>query len=204
MAKLLWPPKTLEDSPSSSTNASKPIVLSAAKSTPYSQQGDIPYPIAVIMDSVQHKARGVDFKDKRKREKPLYLWKTVLLLLLILQTVVLVSRMRISPHIIGVMLGISTCHASYSDCSKCEPHQKCWPSFNEWSKLNKTVSGGLQVLKPLATSCHLPNFNTETCEAVRELQASRDWRVTQPGNDIPLKSIHIADTIFRSKIVPSV
>lgn len=53
-----------------------------------------------------------------------------------------------------------------ADC-KCFPGDACWPSQDEWSALNTTVSGRLITTVPLGSPCHDPYYNEEECAYLR-------------------------------------
>ena len=46
---------------------------------------------------------------------------------------------------------------------KCFPGDACWPSQDEWSSLNATVSGRLMATVPLGSPCHDPYYDEEEC-----------------------------------------
>ncbi|KAF5875951.1 putative fad binding domain protein [Botrytis fragariae] len=49
------------------------------------------------------------------------------------------------------------------------PGDASWPSQNEWDNLNSTVNGRLIATKPIAFSCHEPNYDETECTRAREL-----------------------------------
>lgn len=51
---------------------------------------------------------------------------------------------------------------------KCFPDETCWPSLDEWAKLNNTVDGRLVVTTPLGKVCHDPEFNATQCDYLKE------------------------------------
>lgn len=55
---------------------------------------------------------------------------------------------------------------------RCFPGDDCWPSKEEWSRLNTTMDGKLVATVPLAASCHDSSFGIEydsaECSSLRE------------------------------------
>lgn len=49
------------------------------------------------------------------------------------------------------------------------PGDVSWPSQNEWDHLNSTVNGRLIATKPIAFSCHEPNYDETECTRAQEL-----------------------------------
>ena len=54
---------------------------------------------------------------------------------------------------------------------KCLPGDTCWPSTQEWSRLNSTVGGRLVATVPLAAACHDPTFHADQCAQLKSLWA---------------------------------
>lgn len=65
-----------------------------------------------------------------------------------------------------LLLGAAGCKATESDC-KCFPGDSCWPSDDEWSRLNSTVGGQLVATVPLGSPCHDPKYDGEECERLQ-------------------------------------
>ncbi|KAG0125332.1 hypothetical protein HOY82DRAFT_493074 [Tuber indicum] len=57
--------------------------------------------------------------------------------------------------------------ASTPDC-RCFPGDACWPSTQEWSQLNSTVSGRLIATVPLGAPCHTPNYDATRCQHIKD------------------------------------
>ncbi|KAL2126018.1 hypothetical protein VTI74DRAFT_1951 [Chaetomium olivicolor] len=51
---------------------------------------------------------------------------------------------------------------------KCFPGDRCWPSSNDWNKLNQTVGGRLIATVPLAEACHNPNYDPVRCKTLQD------------------------------------
>ncbi|KAJ6024875.1 FAD binding domain protein [Penicillium herquei] len=75
---------------------------------------------------------------------------------------------------VGALLGLvaiaSSVHGSESSSNECRcfPTDDCWPSVSVWNAFNQSVDGRLVATVPLATACHTPHYNKETCEDLRE------------------------------------
>lgn len=54
---------------------------------------------------------------------------------------------------------------------RCFPGDKCWPSLEEWTNLNKTLSGRLIATIPIASVCHQDSFVPYDSEACARLQS---------------------------------
>lgn len=52
---------------------------------------------------------------------------------------------------------------SYSPSCRCLPGDDCWPSPQEWARLNATVQGRLIATVPLGAPCHDPTYNATEC-----------------------------------------
>ncbi|KXX73156.1 6-hydroxy-D-nicotine oxidase [Madurella mycetomatis] len=67
---------------------------------------------------------------------------------------------------------------------KCYPGDACWPSTNEWNKLNNTVNGNLHVLVPPEAACHntfngllgtIPTYDAAKCAEVTANYTREQW-----------------------------
>ncbi|KAJ6012574.1 hypothetical protein N7522_002929 [Penicillium canescens] len=58
--------------------------------------------------------------------------------------------------------------AGASSQCKCAPSDHCWPSSNDWSYLNETVSGRLIKTIPPGSACYQdePNYDKSACDAL--------------------------------------
>ncbi|KAF4234652.1 hypothetical protein CNMCM8980_008618 [Aspergillus fumigatiaffinis] len=63
---------------------------------------------------------------------------------------------------------------------RCQPHQPCWPSPQEWNALNRSIDGNLVAVQPVAAPCHI-NPNSTTCQEVTAQWSNSVWRAAQPG-----------------------
>jgi hypothetical protein len=59
---------------------------------------------------------------------------------------------------------------------KCYSDNACWPTNKDWEKLNKTVSGTLQLAIPPGAVCH-KNFDNSTSvyDAVKCADTQANW-----------------------------
>jgi hypothetical protein len=59
---------------------------------------------------------------------------------------------------------------------KCYSDNACWPTNKDWDKLNKTVSGTLQLAIPPGAVCH-KNFDNSTSvyDAVKCADTQANW-----------------------------
>ncbi len=72
--------------------------------------------------------------------------------------------------------------ASPESCRcRCRPTDPCWPSQSEWQKLNNTLAGHLQAVRPVASVCHDPSFDANACAAVKASYNDSTWRAAHPG-----------------------
>ncbi|KAF4209842.1 hypothetical protein CNMCM8927_005045 [Aspergillus lentulus] len=63
---------------------------------------------------------------------------------------------------------------------RCQPHQPCWPSPQEWNALNRSIDGNLVAVQPVAAPCHV-NPNSTACQEVTAQWSNSVWRAAQPG-----------------------
>ncbi|KAJ5267650.1 hypothetical protein N7478_010458 [Penicillium angulare] len=71
--------------------------------------------------------------------------------------------------------------APWSPQCRCLPHEDCWPSEQQWSTLNNTLSHRLVAVRPVASVCSLREFDQTACKNVTELWTNSVWRSSQPG-----------------------
>lgn len=64
---------------------------------------------------------------------------------------------------------------------RCQPHEPCWPSQEQWSGLNKSLNHNLVAVKPAAAVCSPQDFDAGACRNATEYWADSLWRVNQPG-----------------------
>lgn len=77
--------------------------------------------------------------------------------------------MRISPAAVSILASALCATAlPYSQDCRCLPSDDCWPPTSTWSALNDTVEGRLVKTVPIGSPCHDPNYDAETCAALRE------------------------------------
>ncbi|KAF2422407.1 FAD-binding domain-containing protein [Tothia fuscella] len=69
-----------------------------------------------------------------------------------------------------------------SETCKCRPTEACWPSENDWSKLNNTISGRLIKAVPPASVCYSshPSYNQTACTRVRSQWYSSAFHAADP------------------------
>lgn len=67
---------------------------------------------------------------------------------------------------------------------KCYPGDACWPSADQWNKLNNTVDGNLHVLVPPEAACHntfngllgtIPTYDAAKCADVTANYTREQW-----------------------------
>ncbi|KZW00741.1 FAD binding domain-containing protein [Exidia glandulosa HHB12029] len=68
---------------------------------------------------------------------------------------------------------------------KCYPGDACYPTSDEWRKLNATVGGNLQVALPPGAPCHnslngIPTFDAAKCADVMANFMGEQWTTDQP------------------------
>ncbi|KAE8409328.1 hypothetical protein BDV37DRAFT_293887 [Aspergillus pseudonomiae] len=68
-----------------------------------------------------------------------------------------------------------------SSSCRCQPHQSCWPSEQEWNSLNSTINGNLVAVRPIAAVCHEGDRNSSACKEVTAAWTNSTWRAAQPG-----------------------
>lgn len=62
----------------------------------------------------------------------------------------------------------STIEASQDPLCRCFPGDACWPSTSTWDAFNQSVDGRLVKTVPLATPCHIPNYDEKECEILKD------------------------------------
>ena len=50
---------------------------------------------------------------------------------------------------------------------RCMPSDTCWPSPEEWANFNQSLGGKLVATTPLALPCHIPSYNSTTCQYLK-------------------------------------
>lgn len=75
-------------------------------------------------------------------------------------------------QVLSILLLVVLSDSSFilADSCRCFPGDSCWPSPTTWSQLNSSVNGRLIATTPLASVCHDPNYDEETCANLNE-----DW-----------------------------
>jgi hypothetical protein len=63
----------------------------------------------------------------------------------------------------------------------CTYGQACWPSTEEWSTFNNTVSGRLISPLPPAYVCHGDRYDETLCNVAKTNWTMGPWRSNQPG-----------------------
>jgi hypothetical protein len=63
----------------------------------------------------------------------------------------------------------------------CQPSQSCWPTASEWVALNASINGNLVSVVPVASPCHVPNYNAAACAVVMVNTHDSLYRSAQPG-----------------------
>lgn len=51
---------------------------------------------------------------------------------------------------------------------RCFPGDACWPSSEDWARLNSAVNGGLVSIVPIGSPCHDPAFDAAQCKALQD------------------------------------
>lgn len=51
---------------------------------------------------------------------------------------------------------------------RCFPGDACWPSSDDWARLNSSVNGGLVATVPIGNPCHDPAFDAAQCKALQD------------------------------------
>lgn len=88
--------------------------------------------------------------------------------------------MKISLLVLFVLGTLDVIHGvDYNRC-RCLPGDRCWPSSDEWNRLNTSLSSNLLTSKPLAQACHYPNYNQQECADVHLNWFNGLWRTNQP------------------------
>ncbi|KAI0410955.1 FAD binding domain-containing protein [Xylaria grammica] len=71
--------------------------------------------------------------------------------------------------IVGVCgRGVRADGSSTRKVCRCMPEDPCWPSRAEWDRLNSTVQGHLIETIPLASTCHVPDYEEPNCQYLKE------------------------------------
>ncbi|KAK0385546.1 hypothetical protein NLU13_6725 [Sarocladium strictum] len=63
---------------------------------------------------------------------------------------------------------------SLNDGCRCLPGDACWPSVQEWQRLNQTVDGRLVATVPIGSPCHDPHYDEAACKQLQD-----DWLLPQ-------------------------
>ncbi|KAI2907944.1 CAZyme family AA7 [Aspergillus niger] len=88
--------------------------------------------------------------------------------------------------------------ASALDC-KCSPSDPCWPSTDQWTSLNQTVSGRLIRAVPAASVCYPnePNYNPAACTSVLGNWTTSKFHASDPVSvDDPVWSNNSCNPIY--------
>ncbi|GKZ60348.1 hypothetical protein AnigIFM49718_006690 [Aspergillus niger] len=62
-----------------------------------------------------------------------------------------------------------------------QPGDACWPSRDDWKRLNESISGHLVRVYPIGHVCHEPYFDQASCNQLIHLQYDSNWRAEQLG-----------------------
>ncbi|KAM4055825.1 FAD binding domain-containing protein [Hirsutella rhossiliensis] len=90
-----------------------------------------------------------------------------------------------------------------SDC-KCFPGDSCWPRPGDWARLNETVGGRLIATVPLASPCHVPNYDARACSALRRQRHHQEIHMKSSSSVMsPLFANRTCDP-FRARSEPCV
>ncbi|KAJ5963115.1 hypothetical protein N7481_013420 [Penicillium waksmanii] len=87
--------------------------------------------------------------------------------------------MKPSLLCIGLFAAIGLA-ANLGSC-RCQPDQPCWPTEAQWAALNNSIEGNLVTVRPLASSCHDPDFSASECSVVQANTNNSTYRSSQPG-----------------------
>ncbi|CAG8920191.1 unnamed protein product [Penicillium salamii] len=71
---------------------------------------------------------------------------------------------------------------AYTPQCKCAPSDPCWPTAQEWSSLNQTVSGRLIKTVPPGSVCYKsePNYNESACTSLLENWPNSEYHSSNP------------------------
>ena len=76
------------------------------------------------------------------------------------------SNMRrlvlVALYIVAIPSAQSTATIS-AEC-KCMPTDDCWPTVEEWTLFNASISGKLIATIPIASPCHGSDYDAGTCQ----------------------------------------
>lgn len=86
-----------------------------------------------------------------------------------------------SSALLAVLHGVTAVQHGGSHKCRCLPSQPCWPSQHEWSALNQSLGGNLDMVVPVGQACHEPNFNQAMCAEINGMATNSSWRSGQPG-----------------------
>lgn len=65
---------------------------------------------------------------------------------------------------------------------RCMPDSECWPSFDSWNELNRSIGGVLVRPSPPASPCYEgPNQNATACQVAATNWRNPFWRADQVG-----------------------
>ncbi|KAH8175246.1 FAD binding domain-containing protein [Sarocladium implicatum] len=67
-----------------------------------------------------------------------------------------------SPRLLNLNIG------GRDDSCRCLPGDACWPSSEEWRKLNETVDGRLVATVPIGSPCHDPHYDEDACKKLQD------------------------------------
>ncbi|KAJ5369416.1 hypothetical protein N7509_014028 [Penicillium cosmopolitanum] len=85
------------------------------------------------------------------------------------------------PRLLCIGLFAAIGFAADPRSCRCQPDQPCWPTEGQWAALNNSIGGNLVTVKPLARSCHDPNFNASACSVVQTNTYNSTYRSLHPG-----------------------
>jgi hypothetical protein len=93
--------------------------------------------------------------------------------------------MKISPDSLqNILLGGSFISAITGVEGTCKAAlgSATWPSIEEWSKLNLSISGALVAARPPAAACHpnQPSYNSATCTKIQNEWKTWDFHIEDP------------------------
>lgn len=75
--------------------------------------------------------------------------------------------MKVSTLLSSGLFSVGALATAIGSTCKCFPGDACWPSTQEWNKLNQTVFGRLIATTPLAEACHGDKYDSAKCASLQ-------------------------------------
>ncbi|KAJ4383141.1 hypothetical protein N0V85_008475 [Neurospora sp. IMI 360204] len=90
--------------------------------------------------------------------------------------------MKVSTLLSSGLFSVGALAAAAGPTCKCFPGDACWPSKQDWNKLNQTVEGRLIATVPLAEVCHGDLYDSAKCSSLQSSWQTPDTHMVDSAS----------------------